>query len=151
MDTEPSDLAFMSRAIELARVQMGRTTPNPPVGCVIVRDGVVLSEAATGNGGRPHAEEAALAALGGQAQNATAYVTLEPCGERSHGGLSCSQRLVDAGVTRIVYACADPSPYASHIGIERLIQAGRIVECGLMADEARVLIEDFVRNLPVKS
>jgi len=144
------DRAHMSRAIELARAQMGRTTPNPPVGCVIVRDGVVLSEAATGDGGRPHAEEAALAALGNRAENATAYVTLEPCAERSHGGLSCSQRLNEAGVSRVVYACADPSPYASHIGVQRMTQAGLRVESGLMADEARILIEDFVRNLPVK-
>lgn len=150
MPTEPSDHYYMSRAIALARAQMGRTAPNPPVGCVIVRDGVVLSEAATGDGGRPHAEEAALMALNGQAENATAYVTLEPCGERSGGGLSCSQRLVEAGVRRVVYACADPSPYASHIGVERLTQAGRIVEYGLMGYEASVLIEDFVRNLPVK-
>lgn len=145
-----SDSRHIARAIALATAQLGRTVPNPPVGCVIVRDGVVIAEAATGDGGRPHAEEAALAQLDNRAEGATAYVTLEPCGERSHGGLSCSQRLVEAGVSRVVFACHDPSPYASHLGIARMTEAGLAVETGLMAGEASVLIKDFVRNLPVK-
>ncbi|MFT3995930.1 MAG: DUF559 domain-containing protein [Asticcacaulis sp.] len=148
--SQNSDLTHMARAIELAQGQLGRTVPNPAVGCVIVRDGMVLAEAATGEGGRPHAEEAALALLDNRAEGATAYVTLEPCGERSHGGLSCSQRLVEAGVARVIYACADPSPYASHIGVERMQAAGLAVEAGLMAQKASALIEDFVKNLPVK-
>lgn len=150
MTANTVDAAYMTRAIELAREQLGRTVPNPSVGCVIVRDGVVIAEAATGDGGRPHAEEAALAQLGNRAEGATAYVTLEPCGERSHGGLSCSQHLVEAGVSRVVFACHDPSPYAAHVGITRMSEAGLTVEAGLMAEEASVLIEDFVKNLPVK-
>ena len=72
----------MERALELARSHLGRTAPNPSVGCVIVADGTVVGEGVTGIGGRPHAEEIALKAAGGQANDATAYVTLEPCNAR---------------------------------------------------------------------
>ncbi|ESQ90882.1 bifunctional diaminohydroxyphosphoribosylaminopyrimidine deaminase/5-amino-6-(5-phosphoribosylamino)uracil reductase RibD [Asticcacaulis benevestitus] len=135
-----ADAAFMQHALRLGLSQMGRTWPNPAVGCVIVKDGVVIAEGATGDGGRPHAEEVALDIAGEAARGATAYVTLEPCGQRSNGGCSCSQRLVEAGVARVVYACDDPSPYASHIGVERMTAAGLKVEKGLMAQEAARLI-----------
>ena len=141
------DVMYMRRAIELARGQLGRTWPNPPVGCVLVRDGAVIAEAATGDGGRPHAEEAALAVAGAAARGATAYVTLEPCGERSSGAASCSQRLIEAGVARVVYACADPSPYASHKGVARMKDAGLHPDTGLLADEAGFLIAGFVHWL----
>lgn len=130
----------MKQALASAVSQMGRTWPNPAVGCVIIKDGVVIAEGATGDGGRPHAEEVALGKAGEAARGATAYVTLEPCGQRSNGGCSCSQRLVEAGVARVVYACDDPSPFASHMGVERLISAGITVENGLLADEADKLI-----------
>ena len=128
----------MRKAIVLARP--GRTWPNPAVGCVIVRDGTVIAEGATGDGGRPHAEEIALDQAGEAARGATVYVTLEPCGQRSNGGCSCSQRLVEAGVARVIYACDDPSPFASHIGVERMKAVGITVENGLLADEADRLI-----------
>ena len=137
----------MQRAIALARAQMGRTWPNPSVGCVLVKDGDIIGEGATGDGGRPHAEENALTEAGDKAQGATAYVTLEPCGQRSTGTPSCGQKLAEAGVSRVVYACADPSPYASHKGPRRLIGAGVTLEPGLCADEAFVLIEGFVHWL----
>ena len=111
----------MRRAIAVALTHLGKTAPNPVVGCVIVRDGQVLAEAATAPGGRPHAEEQALEGI--DARGATAYVTLEPCGARSTGTASCAQRLVAAGVTRVVYACEDPSPLASGQGSEQLIAA----------------------------
>ena len=129
-----SDSDFMNRAIAVALRNLGLTAPNPVVGCVIVRDGRILAEAATAPGGRPHAEEQALENI--DARGATAYVTLEPCGARSSGTAPCSQRLVAAGVARVVYACEDPSPLASGQGFERLIQAGVIVERGLLAAEA---------------
>ncbi len=131
---------FMQQALHLALSQAGRTWPNPAVGCVIVKEGVVIAEGVTGDGGRPHAEEIALDKAGEAAKGATAYVTLEPCGQRSNGGCSCSQRLVEAGVARVVYACDDPSPFASHIGVERMNAAGTIVENGLLAAEADKLI-----------
>ncbi len=137
----------MRQAIALARSRMGRTWPNPSVGCVLVKDGEVIGEGATGDGGRPHAEELALDQAGENARGATAYVTLEPCGQRSTSTPSCGQKLVEAGVSRVVYACADPSPYASHQGPQRLIDAGVTVERGVCADEALVLIEAFVHWL----
>ncbi|MBP2159487.1 pyrimidine deaminase RibD-like protein [Asticcacaulis solisilvae] len=136
---------FMRQAIVLARP--GKTWPNPAVGCVIVKNGIVIAEGATGDGGRPHAEEVALAAAGKKAGGATAYVTLEPCGERSTGVCSCSQRLVDAKVARVVYACVDPSPYASHKGPQRLKDAGIVVEQGLGEKEAAHLIAPFAHWL----
>lgn len=131
------DAEHMRTAIDAAWIHVGLTAPNPCVGCVIVgADGQVLGEAVTGGGGRPHAEEQVLAALGEKARGATAYVTLEPCGERSAGGKSCSQLLVEAGVARVVVACRDPSPYASGRGMARLREAGLAVEDGLLAEEA---------------
>lgn len=130
------DLSYMRRAIALARGNVGLTADNPSVGCVIVAGGRVVGEGATAPGGRPHAEEQALAQAGDAARGATAYVTLEPCGARSKGGRSCSQLLAEAGVGRVVVACEDPSPFASGQGAERLVAAGVPVELGLLADEA---------------
>lgn len=142
-----SDTSYMHRAIALAMAQMGRTWPNPPVGCVLVKDGAIVGEGATGDGGRPHAEEVALAKAGDRARGATAYITLEPCGERSTGAPSCGQKLAEAGVARVVYASSDPSPYASYKGPARLVAAGTKLEHGLCADDAFVLIEGFVHWL----
>ena len=141
------DAVFMRRAIALARAQMGKTCPNPAVGCVLVKDGVVLAEAATAEGGRPHAEEQAVPAAGDAVRGSTAYVTLEPCGARSSGRKSCAHFLADAGVARVVIAALDPSPFASGRGTERLVQAGLVVETGLLADEAAILSEGFLHRL----
>ena len=105
--TATEDETWMRRAIYLAAKNVGLTADNPSVGCVIVRDGVVLGEAVTAPGGRPHAEEQALRIAGPAARGATAYVTLEPCGERSSGAASCSELLVAAGVARVVVYAAD--------------------------------------------
>src|SRR5678816_330993 len=111
-----TDEDYMRRAIALASANVGGTGENPAVGCVLVREGAVVGSAATGEGGRPHAEEAALAAAGDLARGATAYVTLEPCAERSSGAASCSERLAAAGVARVVVACRDSSVYAAGRG-----------------------------------
>lgn len=145
--SDPSDIEHMRRAIALATARMGETWPNPSVGCVIVKDGVVLAEAATASGGRPHAEEQAAPAAGEAARGATAYVTLEPCGARSSGRVSCAQYLVEAGIARVVIACLDPSPFASGRGTERLRQAGLVVETGVLSEEAVVLCEGFLHRL----
>ena len=121
----------MARAVALARPRVGLTGANPAVGCVIVKNGRVLAEAATGEGGRPHAEEQALAAAGAAARGADAYVTLEPCGERSSGAPSCADLLIAAGAARVVVACADPSAKASGRGLDRLRAAGVAVETGV--------------------
>lgn len=142
-----SDRDLMRRAIALGLRNLGRTWPNPSVGCVLVRDGRVLAEAVTGRGGRPHAEEQALAAAGQAARGCVAYVTLEPCGARSSGAASCAERLAASGCVKVVIACEDPSPLASGQGIERLREAGVAIETGLCAEEAAILCEGFVRRL----
>ena len=134
--TQADDLQYMRRAIALAAANVGRTADNPSVGCVLVAAGEVIGEGVTDIGGRPHAEERALAQAGDRAAGATAYVTLEPCGARSRGGASCSELLAAAGVARVVVACEDPSPFASGQGAERLRAHGIAVESGLLATEA---------------
>lgn len=141
------DIRFMRRAIEVATAQMGETWPNPAVGCVIVKDGQLLSEAATAAGGRPHAEEQAVPAAGEAVKGATAYVTLEPCGARSSGRKSCAHFLGEAGITRVVIAALDPSPFASGRGMERLQAEGLEVQSGLLAEEAVILSEGFIHRL----
>lgn len=138
-----SDAAHMRRAIALARASLGLTAENPPVGCVIVGDGVVVGEGATAPGGRPHAEEIALCQAGAAARGATAYVTLEPCAQRSTGAASCSLRLVEAGVARVIVACEDASVFAAGQGLQRLRDAGLQVEVGLGREEAAALYLDY--------
>lgn len=144
MTDSPPDERFMARALELARVRVGRTAPNPAVGCVIVANGQIVGEGATAVGGRPHAEEIALLAAGDRAEGACAYVTLEPCNARNSGALSCSQLLIEAGVRRVVAACEDPHTLAAH-GISRLGAAGVEVMLGLMRAEAEAVNEGFFK------
>ena len=137
------DAGFMRRAIALAARNVGRTGDNPSVGCVLTKDGVVIAEAVTAPGGRPHAEEQALAAAGEAARGATAYVTLEPCAARSSGDASCTERMASAGVARVVIACDDASRFANGQGEARLRAAGVAVETGLLAEEARRLYAGY--------
>jgi len=134
----------MRRAIALARANLGRTGANPSVGCVIVKDGAVVGEGATGLGGRPHAEEIALDQAGEAARGASAYVTLEPCAERSSGAASCSARLVGAGLARVVVAASDASVLAAGRGLARLRAADVEIELGLLAGEAAALYTEYV-------
>lgn len=138
-----SDSAHMKRALELAAPGVGATGDNPSVGCVIVAGGVVVGEGATGAGGRPHAEELALAAAGARGRGSDVYVTLEPCARRSTGGTSCADLLIGAGVARVVIATGDPHPFAAGVGTERLRAAGVVVESDVMEAEARALNADF--------
>ena len=143
-----ADIAWMRRAIALARPRVGETGSNPAVGCVIVRDGAVVAEAATAAGGRPHAEEQALALAGEAARGADVFVTLEPCGERSSGAPSCAERLAGAGVARVAIACPDPSPKASRRGLERLAASGVAVEEAVLTAEAAELYTAYLETLP---
>ena len=143
--TAGDDELWMRRAIELARSHIGLTADNPSVGCVIVKDGALLGEAVTAVGGRPHAEEQALQAAGADARGATAYVTLEPCGERSSGASSCAALLAAAGVARVVAASEDSSPLASGRGVRRLREAGIPTDLGLLAEEAAALYAAYRR------
>lgn len=134
----------MARAIGLARARLGKTAPNPAVGCVIVRDGAIVGEGATGDGGRPHAEEVALSTAGDRAQDATAYVSLEPCGTRSSGAPSCSELIVAAGIARVVIACEDPHPLGAH-GASRLGAAGVEVTLGVLRSEGQAANSGFFK------
>ncbi|RKT03581.1 diaminohydroxyphosphoribosylaminopyrimidine deaminase [Streptomyces sp. 3211.6] len=131
---DPS-ITAMRRAIELASRGLGSTSPNPVVGCVITDPaGAVVGEGWHQRAGGPHAEVHALRAAGDAARGATAYVTLEPCNHTGRTG-PCAQALIDAGITRVVYAVSDPNPQASGGGAT-LRAAGIATEAGLLADEA---------------
>ncbi len=132
----------MAMAIQLAAARLGHVAPNPAVGCVIVQGDECVGVGATGEGGRPHAEEIALLAADDRAAGATAYVTLEPCHSRSSGAPGCSDRLIDAGVHRVVAAVSDPHPTAMD-GFAKLGAAGLRVEVGLMAEQASPLTAGF--------
>ena len=144
MTASALDERYMARALELARTRLGKTAPNPAVGCVIVAGGRIAGEGMTGIGGRPHAEEIALKAAGDMANGATAYVTLEPCSARSAGAMSCSQLLAQSGTSRVVVACEDPHPLGAH-GVSRLGAAGVEVMLGVGRAEAERLNAGFFK------
>src|SRR5262245_34679792 len=129
------DQRLMAHALRVGRRAVGRTAENPPVGCLIVKDGQIVGVGATAPGGRPHAETVALAMAAAAAQGATAYVTRAPC---CHYGRTppCTNALIAAGITRVVVALGDPDPRVDGKGLAALRQAGIVVETGLLADEA---------------
>ncbi|MBX9727134.1 MAG: bifunctional diaminohydroxyphosphoribosylaminopyrimidine deaminase/5-amino-6-(5-phosphoribosylamino)uracil reductase RibD, partial [Rickettsiales bacterium] len=118
-----SDIHFLHHALRVAARGLGRTSPNPSVGCVLVKHNTVLAATLTADGGRPHAETQALAIAGATARGATAYVTLEPC---AHTGQTppCAQALIAAGIARVVIAETDPDPRVAGKGIAMLRAAG---------------------------
>ncbi len=130
------DARFMAAALNFARRGLGRVAPNPAVGALIVRDGVVIGRGATAPGGRPHAEVLALKEAGPAAADATLYVTLEPCSHHGHTP-PCADAIIAAGVARVVSALEDPDPRVAGQGHRRLRAAGIAVETGLLAEEAR--------------
>jgi diaminohydroxyphosphoribosylaminopyrimidine deaminase/5-amino-6-(5-phosphoribosylamino)uracil reductase len=131
-----TEIQAMRRAIDLARPGVGRTGDNPSVGCVILGPEGIVGEGATADGGRPHAEDLALSAAAEAARGAVVLVTLEPCARRSGTGISCTDRLIAAGVRRVVIACGDASVFAAGEGSERLMAAGVEVVSGLLEAEA---------------
>ena len=142
----PDDHYYMQTALNLARRGLGRTAPNPAVGCVIVKGGHILATARTADGGRPHAEKAALAKAGDQARGATVYVTLEPCSHEGQSG-SCAMALISAGVKRVVAACTDPNPAESGAGLDMMRKAGICVDHGLLEQAALDLNKGFFLTL----
>ena len=138
------DARWMGAALALASRGLGRTAPAPAVGCVVVKDGRVVGRGWTQPGGRPHAEEMALAAAGDAARGAAAYVTLEPCAHAGRGPLPCSEALVAAGVARVVAGCGDPDPRTLGKGFDRLHAAGVEVRSGIRQAEAREAIAGFL-------
>src|SRR6202795_3407304 len=134
-ESKAADQRFMQLALTLGRRGQGRTWPNPAVGALVVKDGVIISRGWTQPGGRPHAEPEALKAAGEAARGATLYATLEPC---SHLGKSppCADAIIAAGVARVVSAIEDPNPEVAGQGHAKLRAAGIAVDIGLGAAEA---------------
>jgi diaminohydroxyphosphoribosylaminopyrimidine deaminase / 5-amino-6-(5-phosphoribosylamino)uracil reductase len=150
IDAEPvrdaDDARFMALALALGRRGLGRTWPNPAVGAVVVKDGVIVGRGWTQPGGRPHAETEALARAGANARGATLYVTLEPC---SHHGKTppCADAIIASGVARVVSALVDPNPEVAGAGHWRMAEAGLVVEVGISADEARRAHAGHIRRV----
>jgi diaminohydroxyphosphoribosylaminopyrimidine deaminase/5-amino-6-(5-phosphoribosylamino)uracil reductase len=136
----------MRAALALARRGLGLAWPNPAVGCVLVKDGIIVGRGWTQPGGRPHAETEALARAGAAARGATAYVSLEPC---SHWGKTppCAEALVAAGIARVVVPLTDPDPRVAGQGIARLREAGIAVDVGPCAAEAAEINAGFLKRL----
>ncbi len=141
-----SDQRFMSLALSIGRRGLGRTWPNPSVGCIIVSGDQIIGRGATADGGRPHAEIIALAQAGAKAKGATVYVTLEPC---AHTGKTspCTEALIRSGVRRVVTAVHDQDPRVNGKGIRALKAAGVEVVTGIMADEASYDHRGFFLNI----
>ena len=138
------DEQMMARAISLARNGLGRTSPNPLVGAVIVRDGRIVAEGWHRKAGTPHAEIHALNMAGELARGATVYVSLEPCAHYGRTG-PCAKALVEAGVSRVVIAMTDPNPQVAGKGIAILLEAGIQVTTGVLEQEAKKLNEVFLK------
>jgi diaminohydroxyphosphoribosylaminopyrimidine deaminase/5-amino-6-(5-phosphoribosylamino)uracil reductase len=140
------DQRYMRLALALGRRGLGRTWPNPAVGAVIAKDGVILGRGWTQPGGRPHAETEALRRAGKAARGATLYVTLEPC---SHQGQTppCADAIVRAGVARVLSAIEDPNPEVAGQGHARLREHGVAVEIGLGAEDARRAHAGHIRRI----
>lgn len=137
------DVKYMRRALELARMAEGETSPNPMVGAVIVDDnGTIVGEGYHHKAGQPHAEINALAEAGDKAKGATIYVTLEPCSHYGRTG-PCCEALIKAGVKRVVSAVTDPNPLVAGRGLNRLREAVIEVTNGVCEDEAKKLNEKF--------
>jgi diaminohydroxyphosphoribosylaminopyrimidine deaminase/5-amino-6-(5-phosphoribosylamino)uracil reductase len=136
------DIRFMEHALELARKGIGLASPNPVVGCVIVRDGEIVGEGFHQYEWRDHAEVVALQTAGEKARGATLYVSLEPCNHTGRTG-PCTEAIIAAGVRRVVAAVQDPNPATAGRGFERLQSSGIEVVTGVQEDEARRLNEAF--------
>ncbi len=143
------DRAMMRRCLELARRALGRTSPNPMVGAVIVKDGEIIGEGFHPRAGEPHAEVFALKAAGENARGATIYVSLEPC---NHHGRTppCSSALIAAGVAKVVVGMVDPNPLVAGGGIKRLRTAGIEVISGVEEQACRKLNEGFIHRIVYK-
>lgn len=140
------DERYMARCLELARQAWGRTSPNPLVGAVVVREGQVVGEGFHPQAGQPHAEVFALHQAGEQARGATLYVNLEPC---AHYGRTppCTEAILQAGIRRVVVGVIDPDPRVAGKGVARLQQAGIEVTVGILAEACRELNEGFFHRV----
>lgn len=145
-DQHSSDRRFLQLALDVGRRGLGNSWPNPAVGAVIVKDGIVIGRGWTQPGGRPHAETEALRRAGATARGATLYATLEPC---SHHGKTppCAEAIIEAGIARVVSAIEDPNPEVAGRGDAMLRSAGIEVTTGVCADEARRAHAGHIRRV----
>ena len=141
-----ADREMMQRCLELASRALGRTSPNPMVGAVVVKNGEIIGEGFHPRAGEPHAEVFALKAAGESARGATVYVNLEPC---NHHGRTppCSEALVAAGVAKVVVGMVDPNPLVAGGGINRLRSAGIEVVVGVEEEACQQLNEGFIHRI----
>ena len=141
-----ADAKYMKRALTLAKKGLGKTSPNPAVGCVIVKNGRIVGEGWHKRAGGHHAEVHALEMAGVLSQGADAYVTLEPC---SHTGKTppCCDALIRAGVKRVVAGMSDPNPQVNGGGLRALQQAGIETLCGILEDECRSINRPFLKAI----
>ncbi|HST36256.1 MAG TPA: bifunctional diaminohydroxyphosphoribosylaminopyrimidine deaminase/5-amino-6-(5-phosphoribosylamino)uracil reductase RibD [Allosphingosinicella sp.] len=148
MNGPPSeDGRWMAAAIALGERARGRTAPNPNVGCLIVRNEIVIGRGWTQDGGRPHAEKMALDEAGEAVRGAAVYVTLEPCAHVSTRGPACANLLAEAKPAKVVIAAGDPDPRTNGLGIERLEAAGILVETGLCRAGAEAGMAGFFSRI----
>ncbi len=140
------DRLIMGRCLEIARRALGKTAPNPLVGCVIMKNGLIMGEGFHPGAGNPHAEVFALREAGEKARGATAYVNLEPC---NHYGRTppCTEALIAAGVARVVIGMIDPNPLVAGSGVAKLRDAGIEVAVGVLEAECRELNEAFMHRM----
>lgn len=140
----PTDIKYMKRALTLAKKGVGKTAPNPAVGCVIVKNGVIIGEGWHKKAGGHHAEVHALAMAGTEAAGAEVYVTLEPC---SHTGKTppCCEALIRAGVRRVIAGMEDPNPLVSGRGLKALQEAGIETLCCVLEDQCRAINRPFIK------
>jgi diaminohydroxyphosphoribosylaminopyrimidine deaminase/5-amino-6-(5-phosphoribosylamino)uracil reductase len=146
---EDHDLKYMQESLEFAAEGKGRTSPNPMVGAVVVKDGAVIGRGYHQKAGTPHAEIHALNEAGMGAHGSTLYVTLEPCCHRGRT-LPCSDFIIRSRVQRVVVAMKDPNPLVNGKGIRQLRNAGIQVDVGVMENEARELNEFFIKYIATK-
>ena len=141
-----SDIKYMKRALTLAKKGLGKTSPNPAVGCVIVKNGTIIGDGWHKRAGGPHAEVHALEMAGVEARGADVYVTLEPC---SHTGKTppCCEALIKAGVKRVVAGMSDPNPQVNGSGLRALREAGIETLCGVLEKECRAINIPFIKHV----
>lgn len=143
---DAANMGHMQQALALAEKGLWTTTPNPRVGCVLVREGQVVGEGWHAKAGGPHAEVVALQQAADRARGATAFITLEPCAHIGRTG-PCTEALIRAGVAMVVVATEDPNPRVSGRGLARLREAGLGVRVGLLSEQAQALNAGFFKRM----
>jgi len=141
------DALYMKRALSLALRAQGMTSPNPMVGAVLVKKGIIISEGYHKKAGTPHAEVIAIDAAGKQAAGSTLYVTLEPCCHKDKRTPPCTEKIAASGVRNVIIAMKDPNPKVSGKGIRELERAGIRVACGVLEEQARTLNEFYIKHI----